>query len=198
MNSIAIYLKAEKLELLLILLLAISILFRKRWLALVMIGGRILIHTIATYEIYHAMTSPFLGKDSLTLYGPLLLRQLISIIILFIIFIFQIKKEYKKSCMAMIVLLVVDILTVLVYFPKFMDYFMNHCEYCTKNITEISPLEFFPSVTPFMQLSTRRAYRFLLWTASAPFYSGSIRILITFIETLLFALQYRIYKKRQL
>ena len=73
---------------------------------------------------------------------------------------------------------------------------MNDCEFCTKDIIEIPYLELFVKTDPYPHRVIRNNQRILMWTAAAPYYSGSMRILVSFIEACCFIIQSLIYKKR--
>ncbi len=177
-------------EVFLVFLLFISVLAKKKKLSLIVITSKILIHAITIYNICWTITHPLI-ESTFVLFAPMAVRQGLSIIILLMVFWFQVKEKYKKTFILMIILLCVDICSVFVYYPMFLDYFMNGCENCTKDIMEISHLALFPSGSPYLIMAEKRAFLLLIWSASAPFKSGSIRVLITFMELVLFVIQYR-------
>ena len=178
----------------LVFLLAVSVIVKKKRLSLIVIGSKIVIHAITIYDIWFTITHPLI-RITFDLFFPMAVRHGISIIILLVIFWFQIKEKYKNAFLSMLILLCLDIWSIFHYYPMFIDYFMNHCENCTKNIAEISHLTLFPSKSPILIMAEKRAFLLLMWTSSAPFNSGSVRILITLIESILFWIQYQKYKK---
>ncbi len=195
MIPVTIYTKLGELEWILILLLILSILIKKRWLALILITLKIFIHCLVLYELYQAMTHPFI-KETLILYVLPFFRQIICILILLMISYFQIRKEFKKVCIAMGILLVTDLVFTFVCYPAYTDFFMNDCSFCNRDVVKILFTEKVPSVTSGSFLRRKVSFWNLLIISSAPFYSGSLRISATFIEFLCFMIQYQGYRKK--
>lgn len=182
-------------ELCLVFLLAISVILKKKRLTSIVIVLKILIHILVVYDLYWAITHPLI-ESTIELYTPMAVRNGISVIILLITLYFQIKGKYKKAFITMLILLCLDFCSVFLYYPMFMDYFINRCEYCTKDIMEISHLAFIQPKSPVLLMVEKRAFLLLMWTASAPFRSGSVRILITLVESILFIVQYKKVKEK--
>lgn len=177
-----------------ILLMILSLILKKQQLVLVFMGVKILIHSATIYELFQTIFYPLI-EDTFVMFAPMALRQGLTLFILLSAFCFQMKNDYKKVMFAMIVLLGLDVFSIFIYYPMFMDYFMNYCKYCTKDIIGIEYLKLFPSVSSHMIMTEKRAYRLLIWTSSTPFFSGSLRLLISIIESISFVFQYKISRK---
>lgn len=155
--------------------LFVFILIKKDKLVIVFLGAKLIIHHLVAGDIFWVMSSPeiFSAKT----YLPLLLKQIIYIVILIWMIYSERKKNYKQVLFGIILLFCIELFSSFVYYPIFMESVMRNCPDCITH------------------LSRGQMMRQIAYIAAAPFTQIKNRLLFTFIEVIVFFIQYLLYRK---
>lgn len=167
------YTLLSQFEIGLIILLVVFILIKKDRLITIVIGLKAILHQLIFADLFWRV-SPW--PETMGMYYFAMMKQIVYVILLIWMIYCERRGSYKKVCLGIAVLFSMELFFSFVYYPQFINYFYNECLYCN---TEMS-------------VGTSKLLVSVI--ASAPFDSISKRLMVTFVEMVLFSIQVIIHR----
>lgn len=170
------YFELSLFEIILAGLLFVYILIRRDKFVIVLLGAKLIIHSLVYGDIFWIMYRP-VTISSIKIFLPLILKQIIYIAILIWMIYSERKKNYKQVLFGIILLFCIELFSSFVYYPVFVESVMRNCPDC------------------IIHLSRGQMMWQIAYIAAAPFIQIKNRLLTTFAEMIVFFIQYLFHRK---